>query len=778
MAREHDHIAWRMLAIVVLLVAIAVCAARWRVTTAITDFVTDARGGVRGELAATMAESEPARTMVFAIGSDDLDAALAAAEQLATRLRAEPEVAWARDRIDPAIEDAIVSTYFPRRLALAGDDQAELERRLSDAGLAQSAAALARELAKPTAPAIKRIAPDDPWSFFRGRLDRLAALRTGALELVDGRFVAADRGHAFVLAATRHSPFATAMHRELARAIDAEIAAVERDHGVTVERSAIHRFALAGETEVRRDIAWIGAASIVGVVLLFAASFRSLRLLAIAIVPLAAAFAVATAAVLAVHGRIHGLTFAFGGTLIGVCVDYPVHLYSHHAAALRGTSASATLRAVWPGLALGAATTAAAFAALAFAELPGLRQIGLFAAVGATTALVVTRLWVVPLLGPAQPRPLAGARVRLLPRLPALARAGAIAAVAAAAIGAVGLPRLHWADDARALDRRREDLLAEDERVRALVGRVDSGRVVVAEGDDLEQALRTNDRVHARLRTSGLQFRSLHALLPSLQLQRENLATVRASPQLAERTIDALVAAGFRREPFARLPQVIAEEPPPLTLDDLRGTSLEPLVSPFVVELPDRVAILTFVDGAADEHDAVARALDGLDRAFVFDQSRFLAEAWAAFRGHLLPLLGWGALAVAGLLALRYRSARATIAALAPALLACAATLGVLGLAGAPANVLHLCGLLLVIGMGVDYGVFVAEARGAPERVATSLTGVLVACASTVMSFGALAVSSHPALRAIGATAAIGVTLSAVLAPLALLLAPARPEAR
>ena len=32
---------------------------------------------------------------------------------------------------------------------------------------------------------------------------------------------------------------------------------------------------------------------------------------------------------LAVFGSIHGLTIAFGTTLLGVCIDYPVHLLNH-----------------------------------------------------------------------------------------------------------------------------------------------------------------------------------------------------------------------------------------------------------------------------------------------------------------------------------------------------------------------------------------------------------------------------------------------------------------
>lgn len=77
--------------------------------------------------------------------------------------------------------------------------------------------------------------------------------------------------------------------------------------------------------------------------------------------------------------------------------------------------------------------------------------------------------------------------------------------------------------------------------------------------------------------------------------------------------------------------------------------------------------------------------------------------------------------------------------------------------------------------MGVDYGVFMVEAlEHDSDAIATSFAGVIVACASTFCSFGVLGLSDHPALFAMGATAAIGVLLSLIFAPLATLLVSGR----
>ena len=181
------------------------------------------------------------------------------------------------------------------------------------------------------------------------------------------------------------------------------------------------------------------------------------------------------------------------------------------------------------------------------------------------------------------------------------------------------------------------------------------------------------------------------------------------------------------------------------------------------------VAVLTFLHGVRDE-DALSARLAAVDGALLFDQSAYMAQAYATFRTRTFELLGAGLLVVVLLVLARYRSVRATAAAVLPSVLAAAGALALCTLLGEPLTIVHAVTVLLVLGMGVDYGVFMVESRAEGEEATATVVGLMVACASTVLSFGALALSAHPALRAIGQTTAFGVALSLVLAPAAWLL--------
>src|SRR5690606_8427348 len=147
---------------------------------------------------------------------------------------------------------------------------------------------------------------------------------------------------------------------------------------------------VASEQSIRADVERISTVSTVLVVLLFVVVFRSLRYLALGMLPLAAGTVVGLAVTHLVFGPIHGLALAFGSTMIGVGVDYVAHFVNHHVLEPAPGGAFATLRRILPGLALGAATTIAGLAGLAYAGFPGIRELAVLGSTGVLGALVAT----------------------------------------------------------------------------------------------------------------------------------------------------------------------------------------------------------------------------------------------------------------------------------------------------------------------------------------------------------------------------------------------------
>lgn len=763
---------------------------RLELTTDITHFLAAGDDARLAKLSRQLADSELTKTTILLVRSEDgaREPAIAAADALVETLAADGEVAWIRAGWEDDQNQAVYELYFPRRMYFTAGTAAALDEALGPAGLDAAAAELQRQLRLPTAALVKRVAPADPLLLYPAILDRLERARAGPLELVDGHFVTGD-GSIAILFSSLHSPFRAEHQGPLQATIAARFAELEAEaaaagHVLTLRQSGVGRFALRAEAEIRGDITRISVISTLGVIALFMVLFRAPRLVVLALVPLAAGVLTATTVSLLLFGEIHGMTLAFGASLIGVCIDYPVHLFNHHVLEPDASGAAGTARRIRPGLLLGAATTVAGFIGLGWTSFPGVREIAVFAALGVAAALVTT-LFVLPPLMRDDPAPvriqrrLAEACGRLVATMHGRRWSLAVLPVVALVLIALAAPRLAFVDDVSALNETDAALLAEDEAVRAQVSRMDAGRLVVAIAASDELALRKNDAVYARLlaaeRAGELDdFRSLHELLWSAELQRRNLAAYGDPQDFAAGLDAAFVGQGFRAGVFgdyidALVATQAGEGAAPLDYPTLAASPLAEAAASMHVELDGEIGILTLVRGV--ESPAALRArLGDLDDVHLFDQRALLEEIYGGHRRKTLELVGVGLIAVFLMIVARYRRFGPALAAFVPAVLAAATTVAILILLGHALNLLHVVSLLLVLSMGVDYGVFLAESRGALASVAATVSSLVACCISTVLAFGLLAMSSNPALEAIGLTTGIGVLTSLILAPTTLVL--------
>jgi predicted exporter len=755
-------------------------------STDISRFMPAESDAELASLASLLADSDLTRTMILTVGADDLDAAVAAARALGDRLRGDPELASVRTGVDPQQLEETYRLYFPRRHAfLSEDPEREIPALAAPDALRERARQVRESLALPTAALTKRLATSDPIGAFERLLARFTSQRP-PLDLYDGSFVTPDHRFAVLFLTTRHSAFDSEPQARVLAAIDAafaEIAAASPGR-LALEKSGANRFAVAAEAGIRRDVHWIVAVSSLGVAVVFLAFLRSLRLFGLVVLPAVSGIVVGTVVTRLAFGRIDGVTMAFGACLIGVAIDYSIHVLDHHTLD-PGTEIRALVSRLRASVMVGGLTTMASFVGLALTSFPGFREIGFFSTVGIGASLFVT-LYILPAFLSGEPPgrsapPLAarvsgafGDAVRWLANHPAVLSSATVACIAATAV--LG-PRLRFDDDLTHLMSLDPHLRAEEERVRERVAREDSGRVIFALGADADEAVARNDAVAARLaaaRSAGQagEFRSLHALLWSRELQERNLRALAAIPDLADRVETAFTAEGFRREALAPFRAALAEPaPPPLDAAALRASPLADLVAPLLLDLHGRTAAVTYLRGGT-ELEQLEAVLAGLDHVHVFDQKTFVNAIYRQFRITTIQQVGVGSGLVVFVLAVYYRRLRPALAAFLPSLLVGGAVVAVFAAVGAPMNLLHVTSLFMVMGMGVDYGIFLVDSARDRKELDGTLFSLFLSCITTVFIFGTLAISEHAALRAMGSTTGLGILLSFALAPVTLLLLP------
>lgn len=762
----------------------AYCATHLRIGTDITNFMPD---GGRAELAALsrrLANSDLTRTMVISIGAEDPDTAIAAADVLEDILARHPEVAWVESRVPDDIFEQARDVYFPRRYYFASDHpERDVAALLQPESLRRRARNLLRDLRQPSSTFLKPLMMRDPLGIFRRFLED-AQHSQPEIPTRDGQMMSSDGRFALIMLATVHSHFASDVQAAFLADLRDAFATVQADFGdpLTIETSGANRVAVQAEESIKRDVYRIGAFTCLGVAALFVVFFRSPTPFFLAMLPAVFGMLAGITFSVAVLGGLDGLSIAFGAALIGVAVDYSIHVINHHA--LLGTGdAAQTVRRLAPSLLLGAATTMASFAGLLMTSSPAIRELGFLAITGIGVAITATLFGLPAFLGgrtsvPGISRRVARALRQGVDWLDDRRRGLLTATLLVAGAGLLALPRLTWVDDLSRLGNVDPELIAEDVRVRSRLPVFEAGRFVIALAADVERALQLNDAVHERLeelvRSGSLGgIRSLHQLLWSRDLQLRNLEQLQRQPVRA--LVDAAYRAeGFRAGAFDAAFEDLQSPPPPLELEDLRANpALSPLLSTLAMPIGDETAIITYLRDIRSLAEVEAAVAD-LDGVVVFDQRKFVNQVYAEFRTTSLEQILVGTILVAIVLILRYRSWRPALASVLPSLLVVVVLLGAFAFFGVETNLLHVIALMMVMGMGVDYGIFLVDTHADPEAFGSTLLSLLLACLTTVFVFGALAISEHPALRALGMTTGFGVLLAFLFAPVSLLLTDTR----
>ncbi len=727
------------------------------------------RGGTAGErlLVEELGKSPASRQILMAIGGDSAEARAQASRELARRLQASGRFVWVENG-GRRSRRADFERLFKYRYLLS---PAAGPETFSAAGLERALRRRLTRLGSPLAPLEKRLLPADPTGAFSSLLLSRGSFRQPERHL--GVWFSSGHAHALLLGETRSAGLDLDAQQETLQAVEGAFRNIRGTRELRLITGGPGMYAVRSRETIRSEVRIFGTLAAGAVVLILLAFYRSVPLLLLSSVPLLSAVFTGAAAVSLLFGGIHGITLTFGITLLGVVIDYPLHVFSQLAP---GQNYGGAFQRIRPTLRLSAVTTCIGYLALTATSFTGLMQIGVFAVAGILAALLATH-WIIPAFLPASwaGRYDAGAAGWLNPHLLS-GRPAALAVTVAglagllAALLASGSP---WEDDLAALSPIPERVIAQDRVMRAEIGAPEVNHLALISAPDVETALQQSEALALELQgllrqgaIGGFDMAALH--LPSARTQIRRREQLPAPEALRKNLARARSQLPFAKDvflPFLRDVEA-ARHLEPLRLADLEGTAPGARISSMLVRRDDGgFSALVPLSGVRDPQALPgwfqARGLEGLHYVNVKSQAYGLVSR---FRGEAATLVLWGVLAMACVLWLGLRSLRAVAAVLYPVALAIVIELALLLGLGSRLSLFHLVSLLLVLGIGIDYSLFFSRRGLTLAARKRTLHALLACCISTVVMFGLLALSSIPVLKAIGGTAALGVGISFLMA--------------
>ncbi len=580
-----------------------------------------------------------------------------------------------------------------------------------------------------------------------------------------GVWFSKDGKESFILVQTAASGFEINKQERLVKAVQQELRG-RLPAGVEVTLSGPGYFASLIRNRIQDDIYKLTIAAVALVSLLLIGVYRALTPLLYCVLPLASGIVAGIVSVLLLFGGIHSITLAFGITLVGVTIDYPIHLFTH---IRRGTRAVDSMAGIWPTLRLGILTTAIGFTAMLLAGFEGLRQLAVFAVSGLVVAALVTR-WLLPhVISPAfsfeasvRSSRFSVAIVELASRFRSVA---ALAAIAAAVF-------LWWQPeltdhDIKKLTPLSPQQLSDDRRLRGLVGASNTRYLLTVNDTGLEKLLQDSEALVPVLRGLVREgviggFDMAARYLPSRKTQRLRRQMIPAPDVLRRRFAAAVDGTDFRLESFTPFFNTAAAIRQGRALDYEQA-----LRSPIGLKL--RILLQRHEQGwlaliplsrvrdveVLKQRIGALRNRPGMQHVRLMDIKAESSQALAGYAREAMQWLGWGSLVIMLILWSGLGSWRRLLRVVLPILAALLLTVTVWSLAGVRLNIFHLVSLLLVVGVGIDYALFFIRDTSAEDHRRDYLA-IWVSNLTTVIVFGLLYFAYPLVLQAVGGTVALG----------------------
>ena len=477
-------------------------------------------------------------------------------------------------------------------------------------------------------------------------------------------------------------------------------------------------YTVENSAKIKSDVKWIVTLSTLMLLLIYFVMLRSLRLLLHTTIALASSMLFAALICTTTMENFGVLSLAFGTSLTAVSIDYFFHYYFHNFY----QSAKSFDKSVF----FGYLTTISAFGIFAFIDIPMISQISIFALLSLSFAYLLFT-FVFPYLD------IAPYSAKIEPKRFGIKIPAYFVTLLSVGLLLYSANQMHFNDNIRDLDYQNRGL----QKAQALFSKADGEKLypVLVEAPSKELLI---SRLHTLAKKSRKSL-SLANFVPDIKECREKKALLGAYDfqRVKERINKEADAVGFKQGYFESAYDFLKRVPScsDIDLSTFKKYNLS------IYKEGNTIYTIAFVDSLD--------TIEGLKYVAAIDAKAIFAKI---AKGMLREVILYASIVIFVIMLLLLYSVRGRFFyALNYILFPMALTLGLITTFD-QLNVMHLFALIILIAIGIDYGIYMSNTKKAP----TTMLAIRYSLLSTFAAFGVLMFSSIVALNSIGVVITLG----------------------
>ncbi|EPP5328896.1 MMPL family transporter [Vibrio alginolyticus] len=697
--------------------------------------------------------------VIFVITAPDKNALFAAATEFDKGLRQSNHFRDVVGKISPQEQQAWASYYFKHRFQLLTPEQRE---RLSK-NPEQQVQHVIQSLYNPFSGVTGQELQNDPFLLFRDYLSQVTQ-QSSSFRLDNGYLSVEKDGAQYLLitAELKDSPYSLTGQLAVPD-IQALEQSVAQKYGAKVAHTGVLFYADFGTQSAKSEISTIGVFSLLGIIALLVLVFRSVMPLSLALLSITIGLLVALSVTTWIFGKVHLFSLVFGASLIGVSIDYAFHYLTERLAAGNEWDSEQGLKHIFIAITLGLITSLIGYLGMLVAPFPGLQQLALFSSLGLIAAYITVVAWY-PILARNPSRSISNlpgqsllAKWLTLWNQPRIKVGLPMLCVVASGFF---LLQLNYDDDIRLLQTMPKDLKQQETLITTLSGMQSSQQMLVVTADDDESLMKKLESLTPTLEAWKAEstiesYQSLSRYLSSVERQQQDYQLIRD----LYATQSSPLTSGLG---LSKKPKMDADFIPVTVEQYLQNPVSAPVRFLHLGKIKEKSATVVVLNQLQDSAVVKAFAKSQSDVVYL-NKAEEISALFGEYRIKIMELLA-AASAVIFLVLIKRYGLQHSWRVLLPSLIACACGLATAVAMGTTLNLFNLLGLVLILGIGIDYTLFFAE----KARSVSTLLAITLSAMTTVLSFGLLSLSQTHAIHSFGITVLSGIFVAWLLSPIAI----------
>ena len=516
-----------------------------------------------------------------------------------------------------------------------------------------------------------------------------------------------------------------------------------------------------------REISIIATVSMLAVIILLIFIFRSVRPLVYSVGSIMISLGVAVLATLAVFHKMHVITLVFGTSLIGSCIDYSLHFFTHWAANKELKSSVEIRNHIFSGLLMAIISTGICFAILLLAPFTILKQMSFFCLTGLISSFLTT-ISIYPYIKLPEERGnvrFTGAFTKLIYRMQQK-WVGRLVIILLFAFSIISIAVFHKNVRVKNNLLTLYDMkgrLLQDEITASQVIQYSPGGWFIVGGETEEQALENEEKLRRKFEemTGGqVGYVSTSSFVPSMAVQKKSRMAYRKLMELAE---EQLINLGFDEEEAELLAKTEYKTMPPDFSLDTDYVSFENGNVPDFIESAISSAWLGKVDGKyftvllptkVTDYTNYRLLVEQDDNVYFISKSQDISADLDSLTKMILKFFVVAYILMFIMLRFFY-SWKQVLKIISVPLLIILVVVAVFAAGKIDMEFFSVTGLILVFGLGLDYIIYMMENEKKNNSILEPFA-TMVSFVTTIISFGALALSSFKPVHLIGLSIFIG----------------------